>query len=123
MTTETAIWCLLDAGAGLDVEGDRIILDVPDEAVAARIPPEAVAVLKADKFVALEIIRRMRDRGRAHVACLCVCCGVSFPMNEDGASWLPCPDGGSWPRCPVCTDRGRGTEVLSPPARPRRRAA
>lgn len=121
MTTETAIWCLLDAGAGLDADEDRIILDVPDEAVAARIPAEAVAVLKAHKGEALGIVRRMRERGPLAVACRCGCCGTSFPWQAPGASWTPCPDGGSWPRCPVCTDRGRGTEALSLPARPRRR--
>lgn len=115
MTVETAIWNVLDAGARLDVEGDRLILDVPDEATAARIPAEAVAVLKAHKGEALGIVRRMRERGPVAVACRCGCCDTSFPYQAPGASWTPCPDGGSWPLCPECATERPSPRGTGPP--------
>jgi len=107
MTVETAIWHVLAVDARLDVEGDRLILDVPDEATAARIPAEAVAVLKARKGEALEIVRRMRERGPLADRFPCGCCGAPFSLRAPDASWTPGPDGGRVPRCPTCTAMGR----------------
>ena len=122
MTVETAIWHVLVAGARLDVDGDNLILDVPDEGTAARVRPEAVAVLRACKAEALGIVRRMRDRAAVDVECVCACCGEPFTLGSPGATWIPCPDDGSWPRCATCTARGRVHEVPQPAARPRRSA-